>query len=87
MRIISGHVPFLLFHKVMDSLALIGDFSATLVGATNQPNVYPSGKAAFFYHFDPDLYQGEQLWSTLKAMLINAGRVSGCRLTTKYSSL
>jgi hypothetical protein len=68
------------------SSTLIGDFSATLVGATNQPNVYPSGKAASFC-FDPDLYQGEQLWPTLKAMLINAGRVSGCRLTTKYSSL
>ncbi len=61
-------------------------FSATLVGATNQPNAYPSGKAASFYRFDPDLYQEEQSWPTLKAMLINAGRVSGCRLTTKYSS-
>ncbi len=69
------------------SSALIGDFSATPVGATNQPNVYPSGKAASFYPFDPDLYQGEQLGPTLKAMLINAGHVSGCRLTTKYSSL
>ncbi len=62
-------------------------FSATPVSATNQPNVYPSGKAASFYRFDPDLYQGEQSWPTLKAMLINAGRVSGCRLTTKYLSL
>jgi hypothetical protein len=43
------------------SSALIGDFSATPVGATNQPNVYPSGKAASFYCFDPDLYQGEQI--------------------------
>ncbi len=65
----------------------MGDFSATPVGAINQPNVYPSGKAASFYRFDPDLYQGEQLWPTLKAMLINAGCVSGCRLTKKYSSL
>ncbi len=64
------------------SSALMGDFSATPVGATNQPNVYPSGKAASFYCFDPDLYQGEQSWTTLKAMLINAGRVNGCRLTT-----
>jgi hypothetical protein len=70
------------------SSALMGDFSATPVGATNQPNVYPSGKAASFYRFDPDLYlyQGEQSWPTLKTMLINAGHVSGCRLTTKYSS-
>jgi hypothetical protein len=28
--------------------ALMGDFSATPVGATNQPTVYPSGKAASF---------------------------------------
>jgi hypothetical protein len=69
------------------SSALMGDFSVTPVGATNQPNVYPSGKAASFYRFDPDLYQGEQSWPTLKAMLISAGRVSGCRLTTKYLSL
>jgi hypothetical protein len=69
------------------SSALMGAFSATPAGATNQPNVYPSGKAASsFYRFDPDPYQGEQSWPTLKAMLINAGRVSGCRLTTKYLS-
>jgi hypothetical protein len=69
------------------SSALLGDFSATPVGATNQPNVYPSGKVASFYRFDPDLYQGEQSLPTLKAMLINAGCVSGYRLTTKYLSL
>jgi hypothetical protein len=68
------------------SSALMGEL-AIPVGATNQPTVYPTGKAAFCYHFDPDLYEGEQSWPTLKAMLINAGRVSGCRLTTKYSSL
>jgi hypothetical protein len=49
--------------------------------------VYLTGKAASCYRFDPDLYKGEQSWPTLKAMLINAGRVSGCRLTTKYLSL
>jgi hypothetical protein len=38
------------------SSALMGDFSATPVGATNQPYVYPSGKASSFYRFDPDLY-------------------------------
>jgi hypothetical protein len=69
------------------SSAFMGDFSATPFGATNQPNVYPSGMAASFYCFDPDLYQGEQSWPTLKAMLINAGCVSGCRLTAKYWSL
>jgi hypothetical protein len=69
------------------SSALMGDFSATPVGATNQLHVYPSGKVASFYRFDPDLYQGEKSWPSLKAMLINAGRVSGCRLTKKYLSL
>jgi hypothetical protein len=43
------------------SSALMDDFSATPVGTTNQPTVYPSGKFASFYHFDPDLYQGDQL--------------------------
>jgi hypothetical protein len=38
------------------SSTLMGNFSATPVGATNQPTVYPSGKAASFYRFDPDLY-------------------------------
>ena len=65
----------------------MGKSSTTPVGATNQPTMYLSGMAASFYCFDLDLYQGEQLWPTLKAMLINAGRVSGCRLTTKYLSL
>jgi hypothetical protein len=73
------------FHEINSALWVI--FSATPVGATNQPTVCPSGKSASFYHFDPDLYQGEQSWPTLKAMLINAGPVSGCRLTTKYLSL
>jgi hypothetical protein len=69
------------------SSTLMGDFSSAPVGATYQPTVYPSGKAASFYRFDPDLYQGEQLWPTLKSMLIKTGHVSGCRLTTKYFSL
>jgi hypothetical protein len=69
------------------SSTLMGNFSATPVGATNQPTVYPSGKAASFYRFNPDLYQGEQSWPTLKAMLINPGRDSECRLTMKYLSL
>jgi hypothetical protein len=68
------------------SSALIGDLSATPVGATKQPTV-PTGKSASFYRFDPDLYQGEESWPTLKEMLINAACVSGCRLSTNYSSL
>jgi hypothetical protein len=69
------------------SSALMGDLSATPVGDTKQPTVLPTGKSASFYHFDPDLYQGEESWPTLKEMLINAARVSGCRLSTEYSSL
>jgi hypothetical protein len=68
-------------------LALMGDLSATPVGATKQLTVFPTGKSASFYCFNPDLYQGEELWPTLKEMLINAARVSGCSLSTKYSSL
>jgi hypothetical protein len=69
------------------SSALMGDLSATPVGATKQPTVFPSGKSASFYRFDPDLYQGEESWPTLKEMLINAARVSGCRLSTRCLSL
>jgi hypothetical protein len=39
------------------SSALMGDLSATPAGATKQPTVFPTGKSASFYHFDPDLYQ------------------------------
>ena len=69
------------------SSALMGDLSATPVGATKQPTIFPTGKSASFYCFDPDLYQGEESWPTLKEMLINAACVSGCRLSTNYSSL
>ena len=42
------------------SSALMGDLSATPVGATKQPTVFPTGKSASFFCFDPDLYQGEE---------------------------
>ena len=67
--------------------AFMGDLSATPVGPTKQPTIFPTGKSASFYCFDPDLYQGEESWPTLKGLLINAARVSGCRLSTKYLSL
>jgi hypothetical protein len=69
------------------SSALMGDLSATLVGATKQPTIFPTGKSASFYCFDPDLYQGEESLPPPKEMLINAARVSGCRLSTNYMSL
>ena len=69
------------------SSALMGDLSAIPVGATKQPTDFLTRKSVSFYRFDPDLYQGEESWPTLKEMLINAAHVSGCRLSTKYSSL
>jgi hypothetical protein len=69
------------------SSALMGDLSVTPVGATEQPTVFSTGKSASFYCFDPDLYQEEESWPTLKEMLINAAHVSGCRLSTRYLSL
>jgi hypothetical protein len=69
------------------SSALMGNLSATPVGATKQPTVFPTGKSASLYRFDLDLYQGEESWPTLKEMLINAACVSGCRLFTRYLSL
>ncbi len=41
------------------SSALMGNLSATPVGATKQPTVFPTEKSATFYCFDPDLYQRE----------------------------
>ncbi len=69
------------------SSAFIGDLSATPVGTTKQPTVFPTGKSASFYCFDPDLYQGEESWPTFKEMLVNTARVSGCRLSKNYLSL
>ncbi len=65
----------------------MGDLSATPVGATKQPTGFPTGKSASFYCFDPDLYQGEESWPTLKEMLVNAAHVSGHRLSINYLSL
>ena len=66
------------------SSAAQGKFSVTPDGATNQPNVYPKGKSASLYRFDPDMF-GENDWPKLKGMLCKVGCVSGCKLTTQYS--
>ena len=68
------------------SSALMGVLSSTPpVGATNQPTVFPVGKSASFYRFDPDQFYGEEAWPALKHMLVSAGRASGCRMQTRSS--
>jgi hypothetical protein len=67
------------------SSAAQGKLSVTPDGATNQPNVYPKGKSASVYRFDPDIY-GENDWPKLKGMLCKVGCVSGCKLTTQFST-
>ena len=52
------------------SSAAQGKFSVTPDGATNQPNVYPKGKSASLYRFDPDMFS-ENDWPKLKGMLLN----------------
>ncbi len=66
------------------SSAAQGNLSVTPDGAINQPNVYPKGKSASLYCFDPDIF-GENDWPKLKGMLSKVGCVSGCKLTTQFS--
>ncbi len=65
------------------SSATMGTASVTPANATKQPEVYPKGRAALVYRFDPDIY-GENLWMQLKLTLIQVGCVSGCRLVLRY---
>jgi hypothetical protein len=67
------------------SSAAQGKLSVNPDGATNQPNVYPKGRSPSFYRFDPDIF-GENDWPKLKGMLCKVGCVSGCKLTTKFST-
>ena len=48
------------------SSALQDDLSSVPVGAINQPDTFPVGKSASFYHFDPELFYGEESWPKLK---------------------
>ena len=61
------------------SSALQDDLSSVPVpvGVNNQPEIFPVGKCASFYRFDPELYYGEDSWPKLKNMLLNACRTSG----------
>jgi hypothetical protein len=52
-------------------------------GATNQLIVYPKGKSAPVYQFDPHLFD-KNSWPKLKNMFTKVGCVSGCRLETSH---
>jgi hypothetical protein len=65
------------------SAAAMGTASLTPANATKQPDVYPKGRAASVYCFDPDIY-GENSWMQLKSTLTQVGYVSGCRLALRY---
>ena len=67
------------------SSAAQGKYSVTPDGATNQPNVYPKGRSASLHGFDPDMF-GEDDWPKLKGLLCKVGCVSGCKLTTQFST-
>jgi len=43
-------------HSSISVQQLKGNFFVTPDGATNQPNVYPKGKSASLYRFDPDMF-------------------------------
>jgi hypothetical protein len=65
------------------SSAAMGTASVTLSNATKQPDVYPKGRAASVYRFDPDIY-GKHSWMQLKPTLTQVGCVSRSRLVLRY---
>ncbi len=67
------------------SSAAMGTASVTLANATKQPDVFPKGRAASVYCFDPDIYD-ENSWMKLKSTLTQAGCVSVCRLVLRYTN-
>ncbi len=66
------------------SSAAMGTASVTLSNATKQPEVYPKGRTALVYCFDPDIY-GKNSWMQLKSTLTQVGCVSGYRLVLRYT--
>jgi hypothetical protein len=66
------------------SSAAIYKASVTPANATKQPDVYPKGKVASVYCFDPDIYD-ENSWMKLKSTLTQVGCISGCRLVLRYT--
>ncbi len=65
------------------SSAAMGTASVTPSNATKQPDVYPTGRVASVYCFDPDIY-GQNSWMQLKSTLTQVSCVSGCRLVLCY---
>jgi len=69
------------------SSAAMGVLSTTPVGATNQPNEFPTrGKSSSVFRFDPEIY-AENSWPKLQKMLTTVGCVSGCRVVVRTSSV
>ena len=66
------------------SSAAMGMASVTPVNAIKQPDLYPKGRAASVYCFDPDIY-GENSWMQLKSTVTQVGSVGGCRLVLGYT--
>jgi hypothetical protein len=66
------------------SSAAMGTASVTPSNATKQPEVYPKGRAASVYCFDPDIY-GKNSWMQLKSTLTQVGCVNRCRLVLRYT--
>ncbi len=64
------------------SSAVMGNTSITPTNATKQPDVYPNGRAASVYCFDPEIYD-ENSWMKLKTTLTQVGCVRGCRLVLR----
>ncbi len=66
------------------SSAAMGTASVTPSNATKQPDVYPKGRAASVYCFDPDIHGINSLMQ-LKSTLTQVGCVSRCRLVLHYT--
>jgi hypothetical protein len=65
------------------SSAAMGKLSATPIGASNQPFIFPKGKSASVYRLDPEIFN-ENSWPKIKDMLTKVGCVSGCRLSVSH---
>ena len=61
------------------SSSAMGKALVTPANAPKQPDVYPKGKAASVYRFDPDIYD-KNSWMKLKSTLTQVCCVSGYRL-------
>jgi hypothetical protein len=72
-------------NKCIDiSSAAMCTASVTPANATKQPNVYPKGRAASVYCFDPEICD-ENFWMQLTSTLTQVGCGSGCRLVLGYT--